>query len=461
MAGLVGAGLPLERALTALADESENPRQRELIAHLKSEVNAGSPFARALSGAPREFDEVYCAVVAAGEQSGALGVVLEKLADDLEERQALRAKLLGAMLYPAIVSLIAIVIVIFLVTYVVPQVASVFTSSKRALPGLTVAMLAISAFVRSYGWLVLGLVVAGGTGFTLLRRNPAFRERSDAALLNLPLVGRLARGYNAARFSSTLAMLAAAGVPILKALQAAAETLGNRAMRADAMDALVQVREGAPLASAMAGEEALSRAAGDVRAAGRTDRPAAGDAGPRGHAAVGRGAAPRHGAGHDPGAAAHRRHGRGGDADRAGRAAADHPAQHLGQIALASRGCCLCEKVALTGYFPICEGHVVCLNASRPSTPQEMPTWAVGSELVPVGAHTAQIPIAQMRSVYHVGDVEKRLDKLPAREHENLRAPTNACSKRAPSVSRSSPRGCRRWTTCTTNCPTSTKCSTT
>jgi general secretion pathway protein F len=255
MAGLVGAGLPLERALTALADESENPRQRELIAHLRSEVNAGSPFARALSGAPREFDEVYCAVVAAGEQSGALGQVLEKLADDLEERQALRAKLLGAMLYPAIVSLIAIVIVIFLVTYVVPQVASVFTSSKRALPGLTVAMLAISAFVRSYGWLMLGLIAASSGAFVMLRRNPAFRERSDAALLNLPLVGRLARGYNAARFSSTLAMLAGAGVPILKALQAAAETLGNRAMRADAMDALVQVREGAPLASAMAAKK--------------------------------------------------------------------------------------------------------------------------------------------------------------------------------------------------------------
>ncbi len=255
MAGLVGAGLPLERALTALADESENPRQRELIAHLRSEVNAGSPFARALAGAPREFDEVYCAVVAAGEQSGALGQVLEKLADDLEERQALKAKLLGAMLYPAIVSLIAIVIVIFLVTYVVPQVASVFTSSKRALPGLTVAMLAISAFVRSYGWLMLGLMVLGSGAFVMLRRNPAFRERSDAALLNLPLAGRLARGYNAARFSSTLAMLAGAGVPILKALQAAAETLGNRAMRADAMDALVQVREGAPLASALAAKK--------------------------------------------------------------------------------------------------------------------------------------------------------------------------------------------------------------
>ena len=255
MAGLVGAGLPLERALTALADEAENPRQRELIAHLKSEVNAGAPFARALASAPREFDEVYCAVVAAGEQSGALGQVLEKLADDLEDRQALRAKLLGAMLYPAIVSLIAVVIVIFLVTYVVPQVASVFTSSKRALPGLTFAMLAISAFVRQWGWLLLGLLVAGGGAFAFLRRNAGFRERSDAALLNLPLAGRLARSYNAARFAGTLAMLAGAGVPILKALQAAAETLGNRAMRADAMDALVQVREGAPLASALAAKK--------------------------------------------------------------------------------------------------------------------------------------------------------------------------------------------------------------
>ena len=255
LAGLVGSGLPLERALTALADEAETPAQRELVAHLKSEVNAGSAFARALATAPREFDEVYRAVVAAGEQSGALGLVLEKLADDMEQRQALRAKLLGAMLYPAIVSLIALAIVTFLVTYVVPQVATVFTSSKRALPALTVAMLGISAFVREWGWLVLLLLVAAGVTYTTMRRNEAFRERSDAAFLRLPLVGRLARGYNAARFGSTLAMLAGAGVPILKALQAAAETLGNRAMRADAMTALVQVREGAPLASALAAKK--------------------------------------------------------------------------------------------------------------------------------------------------------------------------------------------------------------
>jgi len=255
LAGLVAAGLPLERALTALADEAEEQKQRDLIAYLRSEVNGGSTFARALGSVSREFDEVYRAVVAAGEQSGALGRVLERLADDLEERQALKGKLIGAMLYPAIVSVIAIIIVTFLVTYVVPQVASVFASSKHALPFLTSMMLAISAFVRQWGLLAAAVIVAGGILFSAALRQPAFRLRFDATFLTLPLAGRLARGYNAARFAGTLAMLAGAGVPILKALQAAAETLSNRAMRADAMDALVQVREGAPLASALAGKK--------------------------------------------------------------------------------------------------------------------------------------------------------------------------------------------------------------
>jgi general secretion pathway protein F len=252
LAGLVAAGLPLERALTALADEAEEQRQRDLIAHLRSEVNGGATFARALGSIPREFDDVYRAVVAAGEQSGALGTVLERLADDLEERQSLKGKLIGAMLYPGIVSVIAIIIVTFLVTYVVPQVASVFVSSKHALPFLTEMMLEISAFVRQWGLLAAALLVAGGFLFSAALRQPAFRLRFDAAFLNVPLAGRLMRGYNAARFAGTLAMLAGAGVPILKALQAAAETLGNHALRADAMEALVQVREGAPLASALA-----------------------------------------------------------------------------------------------------------------------------------------------------------------------------------------------------------------
>ncbi len=255
LAGLVGSGLPLERALTALSDEAEDDRQRELVAHLRAEVNGGATFAKALGSAPREFDEVYRGVVAAGEQSGALGQVLERLADDLEDRQALKAKLIGATLYPAIVSVIAFVIVIFLVTYVVPQVASVFAGSKRSLPALTVGMLAASAFLRSWGWLMLLAAAAGTVTLMVMLRNEAFRERFDAGWLTVPLIGRLSRGYNAARFAGTLAMLAGAGVPILKALQAAAETLSNRAMRADAMDALVQVREGAPLASALAGKK--------------------------------------------------------------------------------------------------------------------------------------------------------------------------------------------------------------
>jgi len=252
LAGLVGAGLPLERALTALADEAEEQRQRDLIAHLRSEVNGGATFARALASVPREFDDIYRAVVAAGEQSGALGRVLERLADDLEERQSLKGKLVGAALYPAIVSVIAVFIVGFLVTYVVPQVASVFASGKHALPFLTEMMLAISAFVRQWGLLMVVALVLAAFLFSAALRQPAFRLRFDSAVLETPLVGRLMRGYNAARFAGTLAMLAGAGVPILKALQAAAETLGNHALRADAMEALVQVREGAPLASALA-----------------------------------------------------------------------------------------------------------------------------------------------------------------------------------------------------------------
>ena len=255
LAGLIGAGLPLERALTALVDEAEHERQRHLLAALRAEVNAGAPLAGAMAQHPRDFSPVYTAVVAAGEQGGHLGLVLERLADDLEERQTLKAKLIGAALYPAIVTVVAIVIVVFLVSYVVPQVASVFAGSKQALPTLTVLMMALSQFVRAWGgWLLLALGLIA-VGARLALQNDGLRQKFDAAWLRLPLIGRLARGYNAARFAGTLAMLAGSGVPILKALQAAAETLSNRAMRADAMDCLVQVREGAPLASALAAKK--------------------------------------------------------------------------------------------------------------------------------------------------------------------------------------------------------------
>ena len=251
LAGLVGSGLPLERALSSLSSEAETEAERNLVAQLRAEVNSGSTFARALAQHPQEFSGIYVAVIGAGEQSGKLGLVLEHLANDLEDQQALHAKLLGAALYPAIVSAVALCIVLFLVTYVVPQVASVFAGSKRALPLLTVLMLALSDFMRSYGLWLLLLVAAGAFAGQRALRVPALRYRFDAAWLELPVLGRLSRSYNAARFASTLAMLAAAGVPILKALQAASDTLSNEAMRADAQEALVAVREGAPLASAL------------------------------------------------------------------------------------------------------------------------------------------------------------------------------------------------------------------
>lgn len=251
LAGLVQAGLPLEKALSSLSQEAEGLSERDLVAALRAEVNAGSLFSRALSRYPREFSPVYIGVVAAGEQSGRLGMVLERLADDLEEQYNLRNKLVSAALYPAIVSIVAVLIVLFLMAYVVPQVAQVFGNSKRALPLLTVVMLEVSRFVRDYGWMLAAGLVAGGALIRLILARPAMRIRFDAMWLTLPILGRLSRTYNAARFASTLAMLAASGVPILKALQAATETLSNQALRLDAQDAGVLVREGAPLASAL------------------------------------------------------------------------------------------------------------------------------------------------------------------------------------------------------------------
>jgi len=259
LASLMSAGLPLERALSALSEEADTERQRDLIAHLRAEVNAGAPLAQALSSAPKEFSNLYIAVIASGEQSGRLDQVLEQLASDLESAHNLRSKLLAAALYPAIVSGVALIIVLFLLAYVVPQVAHVFTSSHRALPGLTRFMLGLSEIVKlSWYWLLLsGLITMGVLKLAL--KSESFREQWDAELLKIPVIGRLTLGYNAQRFASTLALLVGAGVPILKSLQTAAQMLSNQALRAQALLAIDLVREGAPLASALAQNKRLPR----------------------------------------------------------------------------------------------------------------------------------------------------------------------------------------------------------
>ena len=257
LASLVGAGLPLERVLSALSEEAATPGQRDLVAQIRAEVNAGAPLAQALAQHPREFDSLYTAVIEAGEQSGRLSQVLLQLALDLESAHAMRNKLLAASLYPAIVSGVALLIVLFLLAYVVPQVAQVFTSTQRSLPALTVAMLFISEVVQATWLLALVLLISGSVTLNILLRQSAFRLAFDQAWLKLPLLGRLSLGYNAARFASTLALLVGAGVPILKALQTAAQTLSNMSLREHAMQAIEFVREGAPLASALAQNKRL------------------------------------------------------------------------------------------------------------------------------------------------------------------------------------------------------------
>jgi len=257
LASLVGAGLPLERVLSALSEEAATPGQRDLVAQIRAEVNAGAPLAQALAQHPREFDSLYTAVIEAGEQSGRLSQVLLQLALDLESAHSMRNKLLAASLYPAIVSGVALLIVLFLLAYVVPQVAQVFTSTQRSLPALTVAMLFISEVVQATWLLALVLLITGSVTLNILLRQSAFRLAFDQAWLKLPLLGRLSLGYNAARFASTLALLVGAGVPILKALQTAAQTLSNMSLREHAMQAIELVREGAPLASALAQNKRL------------------------------------------------------------------------------------------------------------------------------------------------------------------------------------------------------------
>lgn len=262
LAALTHAGLTIERALHHLADEASTPQHTALMADLLTQVKAGHPFSQALRSHPRVFSGVYCAVIAAGERSGSLSTVLGSLADDLEAAQELRAKVLGAALYPAIVSAIAVLIVGFLMVYVLPQVAGAFTSSRRSLPLLTTAMLGISAFVRDWWPALLGTVFTAWIALQIAWRRPASATRLHAAVLNLPLLGPLVRHYNAARFASTLGMLTTAGVPILGALQAAAHTVGNRAMRTDLDDVARLVREGAPLGLALAHKSRFPRLVG-------------------------------------------------------------------------------------------------------------------------------------------------------------------------------------------------------
>ena len=251
LASLLLAGLPLERCLVALAEETRTPAQSQFMAQLRAQVQAGQGLAQALGDHPRLFQPMDVAVIAAGEQSGQLGKVVDALAQDADQRLQLRNKILSAVLYPGIVSLISLAIVMFLLGAVVPRIAEVFSASRQALPALTQFMLGVSAVVRSgWPWLLLALLLAWG-GWKAWTRAPQRRARWDAFTLHWPLVGRMRLLYHSARMAATLSLLTGSGVPLLRALQTTADTLGNAALREQALGLADWVREGTPLATAL------------------------------------------------------------------------------------------------------------------------------------------------------------------------------------------------------------------
>jgi len=251
LASLLSARLPLERALSAVIEQAETPLVRDRFAAVRSEVVAGQTLADALARFPKDFPEVYRALVAAGEQTGDLGRIMSQLADHVEARTALTQKVKLAFTYPVIVTLVALAVIVALLTYVVPQVVSVFAQTRQSLPALTVGLIAISDAIRHWGWLMLLTLVLLGFAARSALRSPSVRLAWHRRVLGLPLFGRLVRGMNTARFASTLAILTSSGVPLIRALEAGARTLSNEALRANVNDAVTRVREGTSLARAL------------------------------------------------------------------------------------------------------------------------------------------------------------------------------------------------------------------
>lgn len=255
LASLLEAGLPLEQAFTALLEQAERPYVRDLIASIRSEVMGGASFSDALARYPRDFAEIFRALVASGEQIGHLARVLTRLADYIERRNALVQKVKLAFTYPAIVTVVAFSIVIFLLTYVVPQIVSVFTNTKQKLPLLTMIMLGVSNFVRAYGIYVFIAMVGAFIAWRNALKNPALKRRWHAWLLTAPIYGKFERSLNTARFASTLAITTGSGVPILRALDTSRDTLSNVAMKELVEQASASVREGVSLARALSAQK--------------------------------------------------------------------------------------------------------------------------------------------------------------------------------------------------------------
>jgi general secretion pathway protein F len=252
LATLVQSGLPLEEALLAVAEQTETPRVKSMLLGVRSKVMEGHTLADGLGDFPKAFPELFRATVAAGEQSGHLDAVLERLADYTESRQELRQKVQNAMIYPVVLTSLALLIVGGMLVYVVPKVVSVFANTGRELPVLTRVLIATSDFLREYGIFLAIAIAIVGWGVHRLLQKPGPRWTWHTMLLGMPLVGRLVRGFNTARFTRTLSILTGSGVPVLEALRISAEVVTNLPMRSAVEVAAARIREGAPIGKSLA-----------------------------------------------------------------------------------------------------------------------------------------------------------------------------------------------------------------
>ncbi len=251
LATLTKSGLPLDEATATVAKQTEKSRLQRLILGIRAKILEGHSLADGMAQFPHVFNSLYRSTVAAGEQTGHLDIVLERLADYTESKQRLQSKIKMALLYPAVLIFMAITIVSFLLAYVVPEVVKVFEDSGQTLPLITRLMIAASDFLVDYYWLIIVLIVAGISVFSMVYKQPAGKEKIHKLWLKLPLVGRLVRGSNTARFTRTLSILVASGVPLLEALKISGQVVENLPMRHAIIEAGLRVREGSNLAKSL------------------------------------------------------------------------------------------------------------------------------------------------------------------------------------------------------------------
>ena len=252
LATLSQAGLPLEEALLAVSQQNENPRAQSILLGVRSRVMEGHALADGLGDFPQAFPELYRATVAAGEQSGHLDAVLERLADFTETRQILQQQVRNALIYPIALVVTAVGIISFMLAYVVPKVVYIFENYNQQLPLLTRIMIGASNFIRDYWVLLIIGIVAIVFGVRQLLKKEGPKRQYHHLLLRLPIVSKLTRGINTARFTQTLSILAGSGVPILESLRIAAQVVVNVPMREAVEEATLRIREGAMISRSLA-----------------------------------------------------------------------------------------------------------------------------------------------------------------------------------------------------------------